>query len=156
MHGGLLYIMTLTIYANKSDRNVVSKSISQVQNLTNVLCKDPTNILNPVFFVQITAGNIAAFNYLYAPDFKRYYFATAITRNRTNIEINCEVDVLMSFSSNIKGLNAIVERQTNYYNLYLPDLQIPDYAYRRVQTKVFPQQPLDVGGTMILATSGMG
>lgn len=148
--------MNITLYANKSDIHVVSKQISQVQILNNVVCKEPTNLQSPVLFVNIIPSNIANFNYVYIPDFKRYYFANVTTRNANNVQINCKVDPLMSFSNEIKNINAIVERQTNNYNLYLQDLQIPNYVYRRVQTKVFPQQPLNVNGTMILATSGKG
>lgn len=128
--------MTVTLYSNTSDWIVVNKNISTVATINNVLCKEPTDILEPVLFIQ-TNANITSFNYCYIPDFGRYYEAKPITRNGNNIQIQCKVDPLMSHKSKIIGLPAIVERQENLYNLYINDLQYQSLNYPRVQTKKF-------------------
>lgn len=143
-----------TFYNTKSSPETVNKVLTDSRQLSIEL-KAPTDVLSPV--IVLGGVDITGYNYCYIPAFKRYYYIDEMETDYGNITgRKCSVDVLMTYKSQIKQLNAIVERQQNYYNLYLNDLQIPDYAYKRIQTKQFPQQPLNVAGTMLLAVMGKG
>lgn len=146
--------MNITLYTNNSDKNVVSKSLSNDTAVNNVLLKAETSVQKPVFYINMPSINLAQFNYLYAPDFGRYYYITDIvTRNAQNIEVHAEVDVLMSFQSQIRGLTAIVERQEFLYNTYINKLEYPVLNYSRIQTKKFPRGFSDTQ-TFVLITAG--
>lgn len=146
--------MTITFYNTTSSRETLNKTLTNAQDI-NIDLKDPTNVLHPTLLLGNI--NITGWNYCYIAEFKRYYYIADMDtyyNGMTTRELT--VDPLMSHQSEILNLTALIERQENFYNLYLPDLQIPNYAYRRVQTKLFPMQPLNVNPTIILATTGMG
>lgn len=150
--------MNVSFYKNNSSPNTVNKSISTVKNNLTCSLKEDTDILSPTIRIsKSTISDPTTFNYMYLPDFKRYYYVKNTIECIGGImEIEGTVDVLMSHQTAIKNLYALVERQQNFYNLYLPDLQIPNLAYKRVQTIKFPMQPLTVVGQLILAVTGKG
>lgn len=146
--------MNITLYNTKDPKEKVVKTLYSAYNVT-VQLKNPTDVLKPV--IILGGVDISNYNYCYIPDFKRYYYISDMTTDYGNLSgRECVIDPLMTYSSQIKSLNAIVERQQNFYNLYLPNLGIPDMSYARVQTRLFPQQPLNVNGTLLLAVCGKG
>lgn len=56
----------------------------------------------------------------------------------------------MSFKSNILALGAVISRQENLYNLYLPDDKLMVSTPRQVVTKKFPKEltPASSNGAM--------
>lgn len=150
--------MNVTLYNNSSNSNVVNKTITAIRNAIPCSLKDDTDLQTPT--IRLSKSLISdptSFNYMYIDIFKRYYYTKQPLECVGGIlEIEGEIDVLMSHKDKIKQLNALVERQQNFYNLYLPNLQIPNLSYKRIQTIKFPAQPLNVAGTMILAVSGKG
>lgn len=146
--------MNITLYNTVSPRNQVKKVLTNAQNVT-INVKPSQDVLHPTLILQ--GINITGYNYCYIGDWKRYYYIEEMQSGSNNVnERTLTVDVLMSYADEITKSYALVARQEKYYNVYLPDLRIPDYAYKRVQTKEFPLQPLHVGGTMILAVMGKG
>lgn len=145
--------MKITLYNTPSPRNQVNKVLNNAQDV-NINLKPSTDILHPTLILG--GVSITGFNYCYIPDFNRYYYINDMESGGNNVNSRTlTVDVLMSYNNEIRQIKALVERQENFYNLYLPELQIPNYAYKRVQTKTFPMQPLNVGTQVILATTGM-
>lgn len=146
--------MTITLYKTTSPAEMVTKTLTGAKSVSLSL-KTPVDVLHPV--LVLGGVDITGYNYAYIRDFNKYYFINQLETGYAQInERKLEVDVLMTYAAEIRSLYALVERQEKYYNLYLPDLRIPNYSYKRVQTKQFPQQPLNVGGTMILAVMGKG
>lgn len=151
--------MQVTLYKNNSNTRVLNKNLTVVKSNINCSLKDDTDLQTPTILLsKSTIPDATSFNYMYIDIFKRYYYTKQPVEQIGGIlKIEGNIDVLMSHADEIKQLYALVERQQNFYNLYLSDLQIPNLAYKRVQTLIFPQQPLDaVGGTMILAVCGKG
>ena len=112
--------MTLTLYKNNSEQNAVTKSLTQVQQLTGTL-RNGTSIIDPVILVS-DIDNITGVNYCKINEFNRYYFINNIKSVNNNLwELSCHVDVLQSFAIEIRAQSGIVERQENYFNLYLND-----------------------------------
>lgn len=150
--------MNVTLYNNSSNPNVVNKTITAIRNAIPCSLKDDTDLQTPT--IRLSKSLISdptSFNYMYIDIFKRYYYTKQPLECIGGIlEIEGNIDVLMSHKDEIKQLNALVERQQNFYNLYLADLQIPNLAYKRVQTLKFPRQPLTSDTTLILAVSGRG
>lgn len=103
--------MQIYLYVNRSEKNSINKSLSSSTLLTGNL-RNESSIITPTFDVQ--ANNVSGFNYCYIPEFGRYYFISDITAVRTTIwRIKCDVDVLMSFKTDILNLDVIVSDSTN-------------------------------------------
>lgn len=114
--------MTVTLYNNSADPRVVQKQQSLVQ-IASVSAEPyyPIEVSTPVFRLAYNA-NYTRINYMYVPEFQRYYFVTNITLESGNaMIIKCECDVLMSFKNDILNLRAICFRNETDYNKYMPD-----------------------------------
>ena len=119
--------MECRLYKCTADYRKLDKS-SSISMIKTVKCtlKENTSILNPVLKVsKISVGNIKKLNYLYIPDFARYYFITDIIECTGNIlELHCKVDVLFSYKDDIKGITTLILRQENINNPYIEDAQL--------------------------------
>ena len=88
--------MRVILYNNKSDNNVVNKQIVRIKNMSNVIIKENSSIINPVFIIKnVTNQKIIKSNYLFSDDFNRYYYINNIVViNGGMFELHCSVDVL--------------------------------------------------------------
>ena len=113
--------MEIILYTNNDDNRVVTKSLSTLQTLNGTL-RDGCSIIDPVIKVENINNSIAAnCNYAKIAQFGRYYYVTNIVLVGHLWEIHMHCDVLSSFQTELKALDAIVSRQENNYNLYLQD-----------------------------------
>lgn len=113
--------MELILYTNNSADNVVTKKITTLATLNGTLRKD-CSIIDPVIEVEAINNAIAAVcNYAKIAQFGRYYFVRNIELVGKFWRIHMHCDVLSSFQTQLKTLDAIVARQENKYNLYLQD-----------------------------------
>ena len=142
----------IVLYVNSSERQAINKSIGSALTLTGAL-RNESSVIHPSFLIE--AVNPSGYNYCYIAEFGRYYFITNITSVRTYIwRIDCSVDVLMSFKSQILNLSVIVSNDS------LPDAECyysGEQWQALVKTKTdvitFPSGLLD-DGEYILITSG--
>lgn len=130
------------LYTNTSDRNVVDKQLTQRFDLS-ILLKDSTIITDPTLILSYTDAQAEAsyklVNYAYIPTFRRYYYVNNMRWVRNQIiELDCHVDVLMSFKTEIRSNQAVILRQENEYNLYLNDGVFKVYQNPVILTRKFP------------------
>lgn len=129
---------TITLYTQNSEINRIKKALTQITTMTGSL-KEETSIVDPVILVEGTMANFVGANYIYIPEFRRYYYIHDIISVRMNlIELHCHCDVLMSFSDAILAQTGIVARQENNWNLYLDDGSFKTYSNPMILTKAFP------------------
>ena len=131
---------TIKCYKNLSENNVVDKSITQLGNDVEGVLKDSCTIVDPVIKIEdIPGSNIADLNYIYIASFNRYYYVNNIEiENNKLFILHCHVDVLKTYASGIRSNNAVISRQENLYNLYLPDGAFKTYANPHYQIVKFP------------------
>lgn len=86
----------------------------------DVYLKDSTSFLNPVFEVNSIPDDV---NYIYCDHFGRYYFAK-VRREDSRLFIDCEVDTLATYKSNIGSYNGYVARAASSYDTDLSDSEI--------------------------------
>lgn len=131
--------MTIQIQQTTSEKNRIGKAIRTLYTASGAL-REETSIINPV--IRISGANVPTLknaNYMYIPDFNRYYFITDIKSVRNGlIEISGHVDVLQTYSSQIRSNTAIVKRNANSWNLYIEDGLFKTYANPHIFTKLFP------------------
>lgn len=131
--------MNIQIQQTTSEKNRIGKSISTLYTASGAL-REGTSIINPV--IRISGANIPSLknaNYMYIPDFNRYYFINDIKSIRNGlIEISGHVDVLQTYASQIRSNTAIIKRNANSWNLYIEDGLFKTYANPHIFTKLFP------------------
>lgn len=144
--------MQIILYVNHSERNAINKVIDSDNTLTGSL-RSESSVITPSFVVEIE--NPSNYNYCYIEAFHRYYFISDITSIRTGIwKIDCTVDVLMSFKTDILNLYVTVNHNSApNQECYMSG----DVWKSTVKTKTdvinFPTGLLD-SGEYILITSG--
>lgn len=148
--------MTITVYTCDDDPRTINKSFGSGIEISGVRIKDDTSILNPVLDIAYNSShNIFTKNYVYIPEFSRYYFIDNIVVSENRVFIHCRVDVLKSYENDIMAIKAFVMRQkrgndtaegeTSYYpNLLLPDNEMPVSVKRVVS--------VDKDGSMVAET----
>lgn len=112
---------SITLYINNSENYRVDKSLTAVLN-TSVALKGGSGIENVEIDIQ-TSTDISRCNYMYIPDFGRYYFITSIAAIRNDVyRLTAHVDVLSTYKEELRQLYAIIDKQENSYtNVYIND-----------------------------------
>ena len=105
--------MNIVLYHTGSIPNKVTKSLTQVANLTNAKFLEPYNEKNPTIKIK-GYSNFDGVNYLgviESNEFTRYYFIDGVVYKSPNIAIvSCSFDLLMTYKDYIKSLKALVTR----------------------------------------------
>lgn len=132
--------MEFTLMYTDSPNNMLEKNYTVIDGYSGTM-RAAISALRPVIDVEIedATTTIMQANYAYIQSFDRFYFIrnkTALNNGLWRFEL--EMDVLMSFSTDIKNLKAVVERQTNNYDMYLPDPRIPVDCRKTVSYREFP------------------
>lgn len=130
--------MELVLYQNSAEKNRVNKAgyLSLMIRLDGYM-REITSIVNPSITIELNSksaesvvlnnelvvssaedlivvvrSKIFASNYVYIPEFNRYYFIDDIeVINNRLWRIYCSVDALMSFKDEILELNCLINRQ---------------------------------------------
>lgn len=130
--------MTINLFQNNSDANVVSKSLTAKGTVTGTL-REGCSIIDPVIKIEgISGSDLPYLNYLEIVEFGRYYYIRDIVLVGKLFEVHCHIDVLETYKDQIKPLPAIIARNSDQYNLYLQDGLIKEYANPHIQIKQFP------------------
>lgn len=98
--------MEIILYNNKSPKNKIGKTLTNHNTITGSL-RGETSISNLQVLLNIVDLN--PYNYMYIPDFGKYYFITNIISIRTGLWlVNASIDVLESYKSEILSLDVIL------------------------------------------------
>lgn len=132
----------LTIYQNASEKIRVDKSdwLTFIANLDGTL-RDVTRITTPT--IRIEYSGLPNFNYVYIPQFQRYYFVNEIISVNKDIwDIGLSEDVLMSFRDEIRSQYAFVERNQYTFDVMVEDTKRtyekePEYEYVELENSIF-------------------
>ena len=122
---------SISFYNNSSDNNVLNKSISSTTSAT-VVFKEDVDLIEPIIILQ-NNSNVQISNYMQM--LGRYYYITSIECMPGNLlRVKAKVDVLMSYKDQIRSNSAIITRNTNNVNTYIPDNKMKITSYTTVNT----------------------
>lgn len=111
--------MEIITYSLTEDGHHIPKHYTPVGNLTGSV-RDAVDIENPTIRIDHTGTD--TFNYIYVPEFNRYYYVLDRVQVRTGItDLICHVDVLESFYSQFIYSPMIASRSDSTYNKFIPD-----------------------------------
>ena len=146
---------TCTLYTNSSNPNVINKSITSLGDFSCDF-KSMIDVETPEVYVAAGAAYDQA-NYMYIPEFGRYYYCKARVGTGNTITFECESDPLMSFKSGILSSPAVIAKNPWKYDKYISDPGIPIEARTVRGTFKFPQNHFDGSlNSYILITLGSG
>lgn len=151
--------MRVVVYTSTAHYKQVDKTgkLTVIGDVDAVL-KEPTNIVDPVFtFGKDNITNRSRINYVWVPDFERYYFAKADFLPAGIIQLTCHADGLMSQYQKLKGTRCQVKRNEFDYNMDLPDPDIPVMVERQISYQNFSTTPFSTnpqGRHFVLTVSG--
>lgn len=112
--------MNINIYCNKSDDKKVNKNLQLLRE--NVTCQIFGNITieDPTLLIKLDSI-IPNANYVYIPDWGRYYYAAIEIQEGGKALLSCHVDVLTSFFYSCGSSPVIARRSSSK-----PDYRIED------------------------------
>ena len=130
--------MTLNLYLNKSDEKVVDKEIEPIATGIEFNLLASTSIENPVLSIQFNIDYLHC-NYIYIPEFNRYYYCTITVDNYNLMTVTCNEDYIMSWKDQLRATEQNITRSEdpNIYNLYINDPRMQALTKMQVQQKVF-------------------
>lgn len=145
---------SVDFYNNESPVEKIGKTLINKHTVSDVILKRDTSILRPVLLIA-SIQQIYFYNYMYIPEFGRYYFIDDIRSVHDNLwEVSAHVDVLETYKDSILTNQAVIRRQQNRYNTYLNDPEWKVYADENVVAYHFSTTPFSKTMKYILAVAG--
>lgn len=104
--------MELDLYTISDHNNTLDRTIGEPTKINGALREGSFSLLTPQFLLKNPSdGRIFKYNYLYSPDFNRYYFIVDYNiQNNGLLLVQCKVDVLKSYVDLVKKSSGLVER----------------------------------------------
>ena len=148
---------SVNLYKNSSDANYFNKALT---TMATVDCdfKQPIDVENPTIYINASA-DYDKVNYIYIPEFRRYYFAKCIGGTSNTLTFECISDPLMSFKGAILNSPAVIARNPWHYDMYIHDPKLPVEARSYRETIKFTTNSTAFSGSnncYILTTIGTG
>jgi hypothetical protein len=149
--------MIVKLYTYSGENTVLDKTGMLLdETVKDGTLRSDCNVLKPSIIMPAIPDT---FNYMYIPDFGRYYFITEQTSLRNGLVIlSGRVDVLYAYYEGIKACPAIAARSANpeSQNAYLIDDRVQPYAPQTVCTRLILDAPFSYGASprYILVTTG--
>ena len=111
--------MNMILYQYNGDPRVLNKYLTQIATVDIIAITNDTDILKPSIIIGTRAFN---FNYVYIPNFNRYYYVNDIElMSGERIQIDLGVDVLMSHKTAIYNTRVIADRSASNSDPYIID-----------------------------------
>lgn len=148
--------MIINFYTNLSDPRVLDKNIQSAGTITGYL-REESDIINPSILCEGDISDFTDCNYLEIPDFGRSYFVDSFESVRNGLfRVNCHVDVLSTFKTQIRANTAILARSENVWDLYLDDGSFKVDNNPHLITKAFPSGFNNMSFILAVADGGAG
>ena len=122
-----VFRLTITLYKVSCAPNTVDKTdfLSDEYALTQCRPNEPCDILSPSIVLSYV-NSLETYNYVYIPEFHRYYFITGISLlSGKRAVINCAVDVLHTYHADIKNCNGTIVRAEKPKSRNIHDSKYP-------------------------------
>ena len=131
MTGGVetAHSLDINVYSF-SKRTSSTKLPTGGSTLSNVVLKTPCSRSKPVLLLESWNDS---WNYVYIPEFSRYYWVTDIDYTTARlVTVSLNVDLLATYRSQILSSNQYVVRSTNNYDTSIIDTWYPYKSGRKV------------------------
>lgn len=149
--------MQINLFLYSGEQNRINKfNLLSNRFVMDGILKNTTSVVKPSIMIEKTNPAIYKYNYMYIPDFNRYYFIEEIIEIRNNLwEIKGRCDVLYSYMTDILSNKCVIDKAESSIdsNLYLNDGSFVTDA--RKYNEVVPfSNGLSLNGSYILICAG--
>lgn len=144
--------MQITLYKNTAPLNKLSRVLGSPLTIAGYL-REPCDVLNPQIEVEYNA-TLLTYNFVYIPEFGRYYFINDSTVDGKNLVLSMHVDVLFTYRNIIQASQCIANRSSSHYN---PDVHDDLCTYENgwdYYSGVLPYEFKASNGDYILTVAG--
>lgn len=156
--------MAFTIKIGKTTKAKNSTRVPPLSNSVQVLLKDTTSVVNPVFQLRMGVNGapasiteISKYNYCYCENFKRYYFITDIQAETATVaNIFCECDVLATFREDILATPCFAMYAQSKKNVFIEDARLPMYGISKSYSIKLPISFMAQTGCFVLTAATAG
>lgn len=115
--------MDIKLYTCIDDNRMIPKHTMNELTMSGTL-RNATDVSSPI--VQFEMELTELYNYMYIPDFGRYYYLSPPVSVRSGlVEYTGRIDVLQSWYDTFKYSPMIASRSDSTYNKFLPDTERP-------------------------------
>lgn len=149
---------TVNLYNNNNDKRAVNKTLTALRTV-QALIVPGSSVIAPLLRIVWTNA-LTQYNYMYIPDFNRYYYITDIRADSGGAcIITGKVDVLMTYATSFKQCPAIVIRSSRQaqrgskHSTYIPDPQLPLSSGRSIRCVEFEGTDLNIDTATMTSTN---
>lgn len=146
----------LNLYQTKADPRQVTKELSTVAENIQIQPTSTLDVVNPRIIIGYSESYLNA-NYCYCTLLNRYYYITSTSLEiGKRIVLDCSIDVLYTYSSQIRTCTACVVRQEGIGKpTYITDTQLPIISGKyHITAQLFPDSPVGSSRDFVLTTLG--
>lgn len=146
----------IILYNVLDQNNKVDKKLEDGLDITGNL-RTESDVVHPSILIEHSLP--MSHNYCYIPVWNRYYYIRDVRSVRNNIvELKLEVDVLMSFRSQIRNVPAIIDKQASLSNsnMYIDDGDWVVQNDEFIQIRELPSGFNNEGEFILIAAGGSG
>lgn len=152
--------MEINLFTCTAPNEVVDKS-SYISNrfLLEGSFRQSSSVIDPVIIIEKTNPAIFHYNYMYIPQFARYYYINNIETIRTNLwQISAHVDVLYTWRADLQNMQCVIDKTADYSsaNLYMDDGSFILDARRYNQLFPFSTGLSNDGEFILICAGGAG
>lgn len=115
--------MQVDFYTTTDNPNTVNKTLKLNKSI-NIIFRQAVNEETP--FIIMSKDNLTGSNYVYIPNFNRYYFISNIENYTANlVRINLTTDLLMTYKDEILNSTVLITatEKPSYFSSNLPTTQ---------------------------------
>lgn len=144
--------MSFSVMFGTTNKRVNSTLRPTLSTSVNVNLKSGTSIEAPTFEIQGTVD--FGWNYCHCETFKRYYWISDITYEKSVYYISCSCDYLASYKTEILNNSAYVTRSASLFNGNITDCLFPCVSGADIVQSVSGSFGFSNAGSIILTTAG--
>ncbi len=149
--------MELNLFSCTAENERVDKT-DYITNrfVMNGSLRDESSVIDPVIMIEKNNPTLYDYNYMYIPEFKRWYYINDIISVRNGLwEIHAHVDVLYTWGADIKRMNGVADKLEDILNanVYFDDGSFIMDSRNDIEVKEFPNG-LNENGSYILICAG--
>lgn len=152
--------MQISLFTCTAENERVDKT-SYISNrfVMDGALRNESSVVDPVILIEKTNPSEFLYNYMYIPEFKRWYFINDYRSIRNNLwELHAHVDVLYTWRASISEMKAVIDKTQNGSdaNLYMDDgsFVMDSRKYNKVIT--FPTGLSQNGEFILICAGGQG
>lgn len=106
--------MNIELYRCKSPKNKLNKTLEKTVTISATIYEYEQN-RNRLSF-RFTISDVGEFNYIYIPDYNRYYFVESVSLAENGVNVyECECDYLMTYKELINNLSVKCKGSTKKF-----------------------------------------